>query len=121
MAEHNTLGKQGEEEAVIFLEKNGYTILERNWRYNNIEIDIIAANKDFVVFIEVKTRTSINWGTPEESVNSKKIRRIVVAADYYIQENNYNLPVRFDIISILNKGQNFEIKHIDDAFWAPLN
>ena len=121
MARHNILGKQGEDEAVVFLEKSGYNVLERNWKYNGIEIDIVATNKDFLVFIEVKTRSSLNWGTPEDSVNAQRIKRMVTAADYYVQENNYDLPVRFDIISILSKGNNFEIKHIDDAFWPTLD
>lgn len=121
MALHNVLGKNGEEEAVRFLERNGYAVLERNWRYNGIEIDIIAQNTDYIIFAEVKTRASSHWGQPEESVNDKKIKRMVAAADYYMQEHEYDLPVRFDVISLIQNGKEYIINHIDDAFWASMD
>jgi len=120
MAQHNILGRKGEQIAVQFLEKEGYVILDTNWRYNGIEIDIVAKNSGYIVFVEVKTRASLNWGQPEDSVNDVKIRRIVNAADYYMQECDCDLPCRFDIISVVAVDGNILINHIDDAFGAPI-
>lgn len=121
MATHNELGKKGEDAAVQYLLQRGYKIIERNWTYQKYEIDIIATNPEFIVFIEVKTRSSLRWGNPEEAVSNAKIKRIVEAADFYLREKNINLPARFDIISAIWTGKTFEIDHIDDAFVAPVN
>ncbi|NDV77794.1 YraN family protein [Dysgonomonas sp. 511] len=121
MAEHNDLGQKGESAATNYLEQNGYRIIERNWTYGKYEIDIIAANNEFLVFAEVKTRSSSYWGNPEEAVSKKKIKYIVEAADYYIKENDIEQPVRFDVIAAIWNGKTFEIEHIDDAFLAPVN
>ena len=74
MAEHNDLGKFGEELAVEFLEKNGYTILETNWFFNKAEIDIIAQKENILAVVEVKTRSSLDFGLPQEFVKPKKIQ-----------------------------------------------
>ena len=121
MAEHNILGKQGEDAAAHYLENNGYAIVARNWRYQRIEIDIIAINEDVIVFAEVKTRKTGHWGNPEEAINNNKIKRMVEAADFYVNENDIDLPVRFDVISIIANESGFEMTHIDDAFLSPLN
>ena len=120
MASHNKLGEQGEKVAAKYLEDNGYSVLEQNWRCRKIEIDIIACNKEFLIFVEVKTRASAQWGNPEEAVTDKKIERIIEAAEFYIQNCDIDLPVRFDVISVLANGSAYEIKHFDDAFFAPL-
>ena len=121
MAEHNELGKKGEDEAVRYLQKDGYTIVERNWVNEKYEIDIIAKNGEFIVFVEVKTRSSSQWGNPEDAISKGKIRRIVEAADFYLQQYDIELPARFDVISMIWTGKSFEIEHIDDAFLAPVN
>lgn len=121
MAEHNELGKSGENKACDYLRKEGYTILHRNWIYDRHEIDIIARNNDYIIFVEVKTRTSARWGNPEEAVSKSKIRRIVEAADFYLKENEIDIDVRFDVISMVWNGTDFKIDHIDDAFFAPVN
>lgn len=121
MAAHNELGKKGEEEAVRYLSQNGYVILEQNWVFDKYEIDIIAQNEDYIVFVEVKTRNTDRWGNPEEAVSNKKIKRIVEAADFYLNKNNIDLPARFDVISIIYDKDGFDITHIDDAFLAPIN
>lgn len=121
MAEHNDLGKRGEEAAVRYLQRSGYAIIKRNWTYEKYEIDIIAQNDEFIVFVEVKTRSSDQWGNPEEAVSKGKIKRIVEAADFYVKEFDIELPVRFDVIAAIWIGKEFKIDHIDDAFLAPVN
>lgn len=120
MAAHNELGKNGEKAAIEYLQRKGYTIIEHSWRHKKFEIDIIAKNEEYIIFIEVKTRKSEYWENPEEAISHKKIKRIVETADYYLKENNITLPARFDVIAIINKNDSFEINHIDDAFLAPL-
>lgn len=121
MALHNDLGRNGEDIATEYLEKNGYKILERNWRFGRIEVDIIACNDDYLVFVEVKTRASDRWGNPEFSVTNDKIKRIVEAAESYINKFPIELPVRFDVISVIINGDKIELEHFDDAFFAPVN
>ena len=121
MAQHNNLGLEGEAAAVNFLKEKGYTIVEQNWRYRKYEVDIIATDNGSLVFIEVKTRASGKWGNPEEAVDETRIRRIVDAADYYVKECDIDMPVRFDVISVIGNNGTFEITHYDDAFLAPIN
>lgn len=116
MAVHNELGKEGENIACQYLEKKGYSIIERNWRYDRHEIDIIVENDNFIVFVEVKTRTSTQWGNPEDFISKSQMKRIVLAADFYLKEYNIDKDARFDVISIVKSKDNSEIEHIDDAF-----
>lgn len=121
MAEHNDLGKRGEDLAENHLRNSGYRILERNWSAEKYEIDIIASNAEFIVFVEVKTRSSGQWGNPEDAISKTKIKRIVEAADFYLKENHIETPARFDVIAIVTNKKTLEIDHIEDAFWAPVN
>lgn len=121
MAAHNELGTRGETIAADYLRNNNFQIIALNWRYLKLEVDIIAENDEFIIFIEVKTRRSIRWGNPEEAVNDIKIRRIIEAADFYINENNIDKPARFDVITILLNNNKIELNHIEDAFFAPIN
>ena len=121
MAQHNELGKRGEDAAVRLLQSKKYRILERNWRHSGHEIDIIAEDGDFIVFVEVKTRASVQWGNPEEFVGNARIKRMVQAADYYLKENDEGKPARFDIVGVVWNGKSFELEHIDDAFLPPVN
>lgn len=121
MAEHNELGKKGEDAAVHYLQQKGYQVIKRNWIYQKYEIDIIAQSDEFIIFMEVKTRSSDKWGNPEDAVSKGKIKRIVEAADFYIKENDIDMPARFDVIAAIWNGKGFEIDHIDDAFLAPVN
>ncbi len=120
MAEHNEIGKKGEELALTFLKEKGYQILAANWRYHKTEIDLIAIHNKQLIIVEVKTRTSIDFESPKEAVTFKKQRNIIRAADAYIQENNIDLECQFDIVSILIQGKNIEIEHIPDAFYPML-
>ena len=120
MAQHNELGKKGEKAAANFLQNEGYKVVIQNWTMHRHEIDIIAEDDEFIVFVEVKTRTSRQWGNPEDFIGRAKIKRIVEAADLYLQLNDIDKPARFDIIASVWNGETFEIEHIDDAFMSPL-
>ncbi|AOZ98997.1 MULTISPECIES: YraN family protein [Flavobacterium] len=117
MAEHNELGKLGEELAVDFLQKDGYTILETNWTFQKAEVDIIAQKEDTLAIIEVKTRSSIEFGLPQDFVKSKKIKLLTKAIDNYVVEKNLDINVRFDIIAIQKSDKSFVIEHLTDAFY----
>jgi putative endonuclease len=116
MAQHNQLGKQGEDAAVEFLQSHGHQILVRNYRFSRAEIDIISTEKDMVIFTEVKTRSTEYFGFPEESVDKKKRTLMRKAAEEFMYQHKLDSPVRFDIISVLNQNNKLEIFHIPDAF-----
>ena len=117
MAEHNELGKLGEELAVDFLEKNSYSILETNWTFQKAEIDIIAQKENILSIIEVKTRSSIDFGLPQDFVKPKKIQLLVKAVNEYVISNDLEVEVRFDIIAIYKEENNYKIDHLEDAFF----
>lgn len=120
MSESHDLGKKGEELATELLEKGGFRILFRNWKWGRHEIDIIAENKDVVVFAEVKTRTDDYQMHPVTAVTRDKQKSIILAADGYIKRYNINKESRFDVITVIKKGEQFEIDHIEDAFYPTL-
>jgi putative endonuclease len=117
MAEHNELGKLGEELAVQFLQKDGYIILATNWTYQKAEVDIIAQKESVLAVIEVKTRSSLEFGLPQDFVKPKKIQLLTKAIDAYVTQENLDLNVRFDIIAIHKEGKSFVIEHLIDAFY----
>lgn len=117
MAEHNELGKFGEELAMEFLQKNGYEILETNWTFQKAEIDIIAKKENTLAIVEVKTRSSIEFGLPQDFVKPKKIQLLVKAVDAYVNKKELDIEVRFDIIAIHKEGKAFVIDHLTDAFY----
>ena len=117
MAEHNELGKLGEELAVDFLIEKGYDILETNWTFQKAEIDIIAQKNGILAVVEVKTRSSIEFGLPQDFVKPKKIQLLVKAINEYVVSNDLDVEVRFDIIAVHAKGSEFEIEHLEEAFY----
>nr|WP_315145127.1 YraN family protein [uncultured Flavobacterium sp.] len=117
MAEHNDLGKLGEEMAVEFLQKNGYEILETNWTFQKAEVDIIAKKENILAIIEVKTRSSLDFGLPQDFVKPKKIQLLVKAVNEYVISNDLDIEVRFDIIAVHKEGKTFAIEHLMDAFY----
>ena len=117
MAQHNELGKKGEQLAVGFLLKNNYEIIERNYRFDKAEVDIIARIKDTLAIIEVKTRSSTEYGNPQDFVKPKQIQRLVKAVDEYVNVNDLDVEVRFDIIAIVKENNNFNIEHLENAFY----
>ncbi len=116
MAQHNELGKQGEQIARKYLEQKGYEILETNWHYSHAEIDIIARKGDVLAVIEVKTRTSDHYGKPETFVNKKKINHLKNAVNYYVRTNKLDVEIRFDIISIIKNQYVEKVEHLENAF-----
>ncbi len=122
MAAHNDLGSWGEEYAEDYLKRNGYIILERDWRYgrSKVDVDIICKTPDrrTVVFVEVKTRAAEQITDPEDAVDIRKIRHIGRAAHEYVQMHDVVEELRFDIIGIIGRkdSPNIQINHIEDAF-----
>jgi putative endonuclease len=118
MAEHNNLGKKGEDIAADFLLLKNYEILEKNWRFGKSEVDLIAMFNGVLIFIEVKTRSTDAFGKPEEFVSQKKQDMITFAAPRYMEKIKHDWAIRFDIISIIaNKDDTYSIEHIEDAFF----
>lgn len=110
------IGRKGELLARDFLVSNGYKILDVNHRNKIGEIDIIAIDKDVLVFIEVKTRTSTKYGYPYEAVNRKKQEKIIYSSLLYIKQNRLDkCQMRYDVIEVYLTG-NIKINHIDNAF-----
>ncbi len=120
MAEHNELGKEGEDIAADYLEKKGYEILRRNYRFLKSELDIVAKCGNQLVVVEVKTRASRFMAGPEQTVTMKKQREIIRAANAFIEEYKIAYETRFDIISIILNSQEQEIEHLEDAFYPVL-
>jgi putative endonuclease len=113
MKSNKDLGFFGEEQASNYLKDNGYKILVRNFYSYQGEIDIVAKDKDEYVFCEVKTRTNFKYGRPIEAVNYYKKKHILSATNYYLYKNNMNnIFVRFDIIEVVVRDNNFKINHI---------
>ncbi len=110
---HIILGAIGENKAVKYLKKKGFKILEKNHKNLLGEIDIIAKDKDFLVFVEVKTRSSMAFSTPAYAVNTSKQHKLKKSATLYLKTHNlFNVPCRFDVIEILEE----KINHIINAF-----
>lgn len=113
-------GSWAEDQAAVLLAGKNYTILERNWRFKQKEIDIIARDNDTIVFVEVKARSSDAFGDPEMFVTRKKQGFLVAAANHYLQEKDICLESRFDIVSILVINNNITVKHLESAFYPSL-
>ncbi len=120
MAQHNILGKEGENAAADYLVRNGYSIRHRNWRAGRKELDIVADNGEELIVVEVKSRKDTEYARPEDAVNATKIRRIVSATDKYINQYQLDMPVRFDIITVTGTKGHFAIEHIENAFYSPI-
>ena len=114
------LGIYGENIATKYLIDRGYSILKRNFRNGHAEIDIIAQLNTQLVIVEVKTRNTSKYGNPEQSVSSKKQQLLAQAAEAYLLQNDLDLIVRYDIISIIKNQYKTEITHLVDAFWPGL-
>lgn len=117
MGKHNEFGKEGEQIAVDFLIKNGYSIKYRNYRYLKAEIDIIAQKDEILAIIEVRSRSSDFIENIAETITKKKIDLLVMAADHYVTEQDSDVEVRFDVITILKNKKVFEIDHLESAFY----
>lgn len=120
MAQHNELGKTGEEIAARYLSEKGFEIVARNWRYNKKELDLIAFDNDRFVVVEVKTRTTDGWEHPKEAITKNKIRFIVEATEAYIIQHDIKEEVRFDVVTLIPVGNDWQIEHIVEAFYPEL-
>ncbi|WP_272150754.1 YraN family protein [Tenacibaculum aiptasiae] len=116
MAEHNELGKKGEELAIAYLQEKGYVILEKNYRFQKAEIDIIAKKAEVLIVVEVKTRSTSYFGSPQDFISSKKVKLLVAAADNYINEKDLNVELRFDVIALIKEKEKFKMEHLENAF-----
>ncbi len=118
MAEHNELGKNGEDFAVKFLEGKGYQIIDRNWRCGNLELDIVALDRNTIVFVEVKTRHS-DYIDPRTSMSRSKIRNFVNAVTLYIKRKQIITDFRLDVVIIVMQsefeGKSMYVEHYEDA------
>jgi putative endonuclease len=110
-------GKEGEEMAARFLIEKGFEIVERNYRYKRSEIDLIVKKDKWLVFVEVKLRSSDLYGYPEDFVDYKKAKNIIDGAEQYTYDNNWQGNVRYDIVSIRLLKDKTEIIQIEDAFY----
>ena len=118
MAKHNDLGNIGEHLVVEYLSKNGYTILAQNFYYDKAEIDIIAKkNKETIIVVEVKTRTSNFFGDPQDFVSSSKIKLLIKAANEFTISNDLDVEVQFDIITVIKNKTEEKIEYFENAFY----
>lgn len=123
MAEHNIIGQIGEELAAKIMREKGFRVVDMNWKFGHLEMDVIAVSRKEIAFVEVKTRTSSFGGKrPEEFVDELKRRRMAAAANAYIKFHKIELTPRFDIIGITMDATTHEVKevtHLEDAFLPP--
>ena len=117
MASHNELGKIGEGLAIAFLKDNGYKILEKNYRFQKAEVDIIAFKDEILVGVEVKTRSTAHFGNPQEFVKTEQIQRLVLAMNHYAEEEDLDAEIRLDIVAIVKNASATKIELIEDAFY----
>ena len=118
MAQHNDLGTEGEKQAVEYLKGKGYAILKTNYRYIKNEVDIIAQYENQLIAVEVKTRSSREFGDPQDFVKPSQIKTIVTAVNAFMEQRDIDLEVRFDIVAVIKTPSGFEIEHFEDAFLA---
>lgn len=116
MAQHNLIGEEGEKIAVNYLKSKGYLVHHTNWRMGHLEVDIVAEDGEELVFVEVKTRSSDDYGKPEEAVDEKKEKDLITAAGVYLESLSLEVAARFDIISIILNEEKSSLNHFEDAF-----
>jgi|SRR5690606_29057037 len=118
MDNHIERGKQAETAASRFLAARGYRIVAQNWRHQHLEVDIVAYDGNTLVFVEVKMRSSTAFGMPYEAVSATKQEKLRRAAELYIETQQYDGEIRFDVVSVLRFGQSPpQCRLIKDAFW----
>lgn len=118
MAAHNELGKLGEDIAAKRLASEGYEVLERQWRYKHKEIDVIAQKGNILAIVEVKTRSSEQFGGVSDFITQDKIKFLIEAADAYARHSNSNCEIRFDAIVIYVIGNEYKVQHIENVFFS---
>ena len=116
MAQHNNTGKAGEQLAISWFTERSYIILHKNWRHRHWEVDLIASKENVLHFIEVKTRTSLAFGYPEDSVSHKKIAYLIDAADEYLQLYPKWKRIQFDVLAVTMLKNEVEYFLIEDVY-----
>lgn len=116
MAKHNQTGKYGEQLAYTYLVENGYHILHQNWRHKNWEVDIIASKNNRLHIVEVKTRTSNQFGYPEDNMDNRKMQYLINAAEEYMYQNPEWMQLQFDILAITITNDKAEYFLIEDVY-----
>ena len=120
MAEHNDLGKWGEDVALAYLLDQGYRLLDRNWHQGHRDLDLIMQQDDTLVIVEVRTRRNNLFMDPEQTVDALKMLSLSKAANAYLRLHRISLNIRFDIVAITGTpSSDFTINHIEDAFYPP--
>lgn len=109
-------GFTGEALAVSYLKRKGYEIVATNWRFQHLEIDIVATINGLMVFIEVKLRHDQSLENPRDAINKTKEKRLINAAEAWVMAHNFDGESRFDLIAIMQHGKTFKIEHIENAF-----
>ena len=116
MARHNQTGKEGEALAASWLTANGYNILHQNWRHSHWEVDIIASKEKRLHIVEVKTRSTKNFGHPEENMDAKKMQYLINAAEEYLYQHPQWQQLQFDILAITLSTSEVEYFLIEDVY-----
>ena len=117
MGKHNEFGKEGERIAKNYLIEKGYNICYQNYRYLKAEVDIIAQKNGILAIVEVRSRSSKFLENIAETVTTKKIKLLVMAADHYVTSQDLDVEIRFDIITILKQKGTLEVEHLESAFY----
>ncbi|MEQ6121400.1 YraN family protein [Reichenbachiella sp. MALMAid0571] len=112
-SDKHSLGLRAEDRACVFLNAQGFEIVERNYRYKRGEIDIIASNQEMMIFVEVKYRSNLSYGNPEDFVSENQKRLVIESADNFLHNINWKKNIRFDIIAINSDS----LEHFTDAFY----
>jgi putative endonuclease len=120
MVSQKELGEKAEQLATRFLINSGYVVLDTNWHYGHLELDIVARDGEELVVVEVKARSGIRYEHPSEAVTNGKMKRIVEAAEGYIQEKEWQGETRFDVITVIFFKEGHELEHFKDAFYPML-
>lgn len=120
MATQQEIGEKAEKLAQAHLLKLGYQILDTNYQYGHLELDIVARDGDELVIVEVKGRSGIRYEHPSEAVTNSKIKRIVEAAEGYIHDKDWEGETRFDVVTVIFFEQKHELEHFKDAFYPTL-
>jgi putative endonuclease len=117
MARHLETGQRGETLAAEHLTAQGYEIVARNYRAGRGEIDLIVRRGDWLVFVEVKTRTNLAYGYPEAAVSERKAALVVATAEAYVFEVDWKKHIRFDVVAVVFSPAGTQLEHFEDAFY----
>ena len=113
-------GEAAEQLARDHLLKEGWRVLDTNWYHGHLELDIVAREGNTLVIVEVKSCNGLRYEHPSEAVTNIKMKRLIDAAEAYIFQNNLWLETRFDVITVIFSGQDFELEHFRNAFYPTL-